>query len=131
MDRYEIIKDLLPSLVSLAAVIVSGLAIKGSRKTELTSTYFDKKVESYAAYLACVANFVYHPCDSTRDNLAISYYSVGLFAGDAVLSHASVVYMAVMDWSRAGGGSALILDELVNTLREEMRQDLASFDRRP
>lgn len=123
-------RDILPSLIALAAVIVSGVTLSHSRKTQLTSTYFTEKTKAYSDYLDSVARFIFHPSNDARDNIASSLYRVQLFASEAVVCASQDVYMAAIQWSRSGGGSAQAVDDLVNQLGRLMREDLASFDHR-
>ena len=117
-------------MVSLAAVIVSGVAVHSARKTQITSTYFTEKTKAYNDYLDSVARFVFHPSNDARDNIASSLYRVQLFASNEVAARAQDVYLAVLECSRSGGWSAQAVDDLVNKLGVSMRSDLASFDRR-
>lgn len=123
-------RDILPGLVALAAVILSGITLSHSRKTQLTSTYFTEKTKVYGDYLDSVARFIFHPTNDARDNIASALYRVRLFASDEVLCTAEDVYEAAIQWSRSGGGSVKTVDDLVNKLGASMREDLASFDHR-
>lgn len=127
---FAFFKDILPGLVSLVAVIVSGCAVSQTRKTQLTATYFSEKTRAYSDYLDSVARFVFHPCNETRDNIASALYRVQLFAPGKIASAAQNVYVVAIDWSHSDKESALGIDELVNELGSLMRADLASFDHR-
>ena len=126
----EFAKTILPSIVSLVAVIVSGVAISNARRTEITSTYFTELTKSYRDYLDSVTRFVFHPCDETRDNVASSLYMVGLFSSDEVFDAAQAVYVEIIEWNRNGRESALPVDKMVNDLGNLMRKHLKTFDQR-
>lgn len=131
MQMYlEFAKEILPSIVAFAAVIVSGAAISNARKTEITSTYFTELTKSYRDYLTSITQFVFHPCDETRDSLASSLYAVGLFSSDEVFDAAQSVFENLIDWNRAGRGYTLHVDAMVNKLGSLMRKHLKTFDQR-
>ena len=122
-------RDVLPGLVSLTAVAVSAMAIRQSRKSQLSAAYFNEKAAVYAAYLDSIALFVFQPGTDTRNSLSVSLYRIRLYASDAVLVSSAAVYKKAIEWSSCGG-STLELDELVNQMSQQMRDDLASFDHR-
>ena len=126
----EIAKEILPSIVAFAAVIVSGIAISNARKTAITSTYFTELTKSYRDYMDHITRFVYTPCDETRNNLVSSLYAVGLFSSDEVFDAAQSVYCELIDWNRAGRGYTLHVDAMVNKLGDLMRKHLETFDQR-
>ncbi len=126
----ELAKEILPSIIAFAAVIVSGVAISNARKTEITSTYFTELTKSYRDYLDCITRFVYNPCDETRDNLVSSLYAVGLFSSSEVFDAAQSVYETLIDWNRAERGYTLHVDAMVNKLGDLMRKHLKTFDQR-
>lgn len=86
--------------------------------------------KSYRDYLSSITQFVFHPCDETRDSLASSLYAVGLFSSDEVFDAAQSVYEKLIDWNRSGRGYILHVDALVNQLGNLMRKHLKTFDQR-
>lgn len=127
-EILEFAKTILPSVVALAAVVVSGVAISNARKMAITSTYFTEMTKAYQTYLDSIARFVYAPSDMTRDNLSSALYRVGLFASDDILGKANDAYISAIEWSGNGYGPALQVDDAVNILREAMYKHLSEFD---
>lgn len=123
-------REILPGAVSLAAVILSGVALSSGRKAAITSTYFTEKTKAYNRYLDCAARFVFQPCGDTRDNFASALFQVRLFASRDIAGMAGSIYADAMSWSHAGCGPVTELDENLNKLGEMMRDDLSTFDRR-
>lgn len=114
-------------VIAFASVCVSIYAVRQSRKTALTETYFSEMASAYAEFLHCIANFVFRRESPERDALSAALYRVLLFASDEIATSAQQMYVQVIDWVMSGTDRALTLDENLNRLEELMRADLDRF----
>ena len=96
--------------ISLVSVVVAFYAVRESRKSVFSDTYFSEMVSAYAQYLGCVANFVNRRGLPERDALAPALYRLELFAPKLIAIEAQELFTLVIDWARAGQERALLVD---------------------
>lgn len=124
---FDNIYELLSVCVAFASVCVSLYAVWQAKKSVLTGEYFSEMTEAYAAFLTCVAEFVFSRSKDDLHKLSTSLYRLLLFASDEVGQEAQALYLHVIDWAESGQLRALPVDNLTNELGDLMKTDLERF----
>ena len=119
--------DILSDVVALAAVIVSGIAIRQAHKTQMASSYFSEKANAYSEFLAYAAHFAFSHGIEGKSEFAKAYYQVQLFAPLDICAAADEVYLAVTKHNRTQSSRWLDVDQKITTLGNQMRRDLAAY----
>lgn len=127
--ELDVIFSTISASISLAAVCVSLYAVRQSRKTALTGTYFSEMTKAYSDYLCGISEFVLHRGISQRNALAAALYRLELFASREIAIDAQDLYIFVLDWAASHPTSALAVDEQVNSLGRKMREHLDQMRR--
>lgn len=114
-------------IIALAGIVGVYYTAKRAMKTQLTGAYFSEMTSAYAEYLKAIDAFVYHPEQSTRDDLSSSLHRLLLFAPMQICDFANELYIQVIDWNRGSRQSPLQIDVALNRLGDLMRTDLKYF----
>ena len=116
--------DLIALGIAFLSVCVSFYAVRQSRKTALTGTYFSEMAQAYSDYLRCVSEFAFRRGLAERDALAAALYRLQLFASPKIAVDAQKLYVSLLQWASTNPTGALSVDELTNSLGSEMREHL-------
>nr|WP_317324498.1 hypothetical protein [uncultured Flavonifractor sp.] len=118
------ILSVISAAIAFSAVCVSLYAVRQSRQTALTGTYFSEMAQAYSEYLRCVSEFAFRRGLTERDALAAALYRLQLFASRDISVDAQRLYVQLLDWASSHPSSALELDGPVNEIGDKMRRHL-------
>ena len=125
--NFDNIYELLSVCVAFASVCVSLYAVWQAKKSVLTGEYFSEMTEAYAAFLTCIAEFVFSRSKEDLHKLSSSLHRLLLFSSDEIGQEAQVLYLHVIDWAESGQLRARSVDNLANELGDLMKSDLEHF----
>lgn len=114
-------------VVSFGGVCVSLHAVRESRKSALTGTYFSEMTAAYAEYLRCVCDLVYKRGTPERDAIVAALYRLRLFAPISVCNAADALYARTLDFARTGQGNTLAINSQLDQIGLWFAQDLEHY----
>lgn len=113
--------------VSFAGVCVSLYAVRESKKSVLTGTYFSEMTAAYAEYLRCICDLVYKRSAAERDAIVAALYRLRLFAPISVCNAADDLYARTLDLARTGRGDTLAINSQLDQIGLWFAKDLDHY----
>ena len=131
MDQItDAILSHLTDIIALIAVLGLIFNKVQERDTAFSSAYFSRMTASYEHFWMAFTQFVYHPSDETRDQLAVAVYNAVLYSPEDIAKGIQVLYHKAIERSRRSQQDAKELDILAGELEELMHQDVLNFRKR-